>query len=63
MHADINDIILKFADNLLLNLEKPAQWFTSHIQSIRKAGYMSKNRNYRVIVLFSIAAKITNKMQ
>ena len=63
MHTDIDNIILKFAVNLLLNLEKPAQWFTSHIQPIPKAGYLNKVRNYRVIALFSIAAKITNKMR
>ena len=36
MLADINDTILKFANNFLLNPEKPAKCSTSHIQSIQK---------------------------
>ena len=62
MLADIDDIILKLANNLLLNLEnleKPAQWSTSHIQPIPKAGDLSEVGNYRVIALSPIAAKIT----
>ena len=58
--ADIDDIILKFANNLLLNLEKPAQWSTSQIQSIPKTGDLSEVGNYRGIS--PIAAKISNKM-
>ena len=62
MLADIDDIILKFANNLLLNLEKPAQWSTSHIHPIPKTGDLTEVGNYRSIALSPIAAKITNKM-
>ena len=65
MLADIDDIILKLANNLLLNLEnfeKPPQWSISHIQPIPKTGDLSEAGNYRVIALSPIAAKITNKM-
>ena len=62
MLADIDDIILKFTNNLLLNVEKPAQWFTSQIQLIPKTGDLSEVGNCRGIDLSPIAAKITNKM-
>ena len=62
MFADIDDIILKFANNLLLNLEKPAQWSTSHIQPIPKTGELSEFGTYRGIALSPVAAKVTNKM-
>ena len=62
MFADIDDIILKFENNLLLNLEKPAQWSTSQIQPIPKTGDVSEVENYRGIALSPIVAKITNKM-
>ena len=55
--AGIDDIILKLANKLLLNFEKPAQWSTCHIQSIPKPGDLSE-----VGPLSPIAAKITNKM-
>ena len=62
MLTDIDSIMLKFTKNLLLNLEKPAQWSTSHIQPIPKTGDLSEVGNYRGIALSPIAAKITNKM-
>ena len=62
MLAEIDDIILKFANNLLLNLEKPDQWSTSQIQPILKTGDLSEVGNYRDIALSPIAAKITNTM-
>ena len=62
MLADIDDIILKFENNLLLNLEKPAQWSTSHIQPIPKTGDLSEVGNYRGIAISPTAAKITNNM-
>ena len=45
MLADIDDIILKFGSNLLLNLEKPAQWSPSQIQPIPKTGVLSEVGN------------------
>ena len=45
MVADIDDIIIKFANNLLLNLEKSAQYSTSHIQRIPKTGDLSEVGN------------------
>ena len=61
MLADIDDITLKFTNNLLLNLEKPAQWSNSYIQPIPKTGDLTEVGNYRSIALSAIAAKITNK--
>ena len=61
MLAGIDDVILKFA-NLLLNLEKLAQWPTSQIQPIPKTGELSEVGNYRGVALSPIAAKIANKM-
>ena len=62
MLADIDEITLKFANNLLLNLEKPAQWSNSYIQPISKTGDLTEVGNYRSIALSPIAPKITNKM-
>ena len=62
MVAEIDDIILKFTSNLLLNLEKPAPWSTSYIQPIPKTGDLSEVGNYRGIALSPIVAKITNKL-
>ena len=49
MLADIDDITLKFAKKLLLNLEKPAQWSNNHIQPIPKTGDLTEVGNYRSI--------------
>ena len=62
MLTDIDDIILKFANNLLLKLEKPTHWSTIQIQPISKTGDLSKVGNYRGIALSLIAAKIANKL-
>ena len=62
MLTDIDDIILKFANNLLLKLEKPTYWSTIQIQPIPKTGDLSKVGNYRGIALSLIAAKIANKL-
>ena len=61
-YADFDDIMLKFANNLLLHQDKPEQWSLSHIQPIPKSGDLSDVGNYRGIALSPIAAKIANKM-
>ena len=60
--ANVDDIMLKFANNLLTKLDKPEQWSINHIQPIPKSGDLSYEGNYRGIALSSIALKITNKM-
>ena len=62
MLTDIDDIMFKFANNLLLNLEIPTQWSTIHIHPIPKTGDLSEVGNYRGIALSPNAAKIKNKM-
>lgn len=60
--CNIDDIMLRFANNLLANSDKPAQWSTNYIKPLPKAGDLSDVGNYRGIALSAIAAKITNKM-
>ena len=60
--ANIDNITLEFANNLLTKLHKLAQWSTNHIQPVPKSGDLSDVGNYRGIALSAIAAKIANKM-
>ena len=60
--CDIDDIVLKFANKLLLNLEKPDQWSESNLIPIAKSGDLRLGGNYRGIMLNSLVLKITNKM-
>ena len=60
--CSIDQILLDFANNLLLTGEKPEQWSLSNIIPIPKKGDLSKGGNYRGISLNAIAAKLVNRM-
>ena len=60
--CDFDGIIVEFANDLLLHLNKPEQWSQGDIVPIPKSGNLSQYNNYRGITLSQIAAKITNRM-
>ena len=58
----MDEIILRFANSLLIFQEKPEQWSIANIVPIPKKGDLSKSGNYRGISLSSIIAKLVNRM-
>ena len=61
-YCDIDDIILQYANSVLLHSQKPDQWSTNHLKPLPKSGDLSDVGNYRGITLSAIAAKVTNKL-
>ena len=59
---NIDDIILKFANKLLLTGDLPEQFATLNILPIPKSGDLSCTSNYRGIALTSLVAKVINSM-
>ena len=60
--CDLDDIILEFCNQVLLEGKKPEQWSLLNIIPTPKSGDLSKGGNYRGVSLSSIVAKIFNKM-
>ena len=60
--CNIDDIILNFANRVLMKGEKPQQWSIIDIVPLPKSGDLGFTSNYRGISLTSIASKVTNKM-
>ena len=60
--CNLDEIILSFCNNALVNGEKPNQWSILNIIPIPKSGDLSQGGNYRGIGLSSIVAKTYNKM-
>ena len=60
--CDLDDIILEFCNQGVLEGKKPEQWSLLNIIPIPKSGDLSKAGNYLGISLSSIVAKIFNKM-
>ena len=60
--CNIDDIILNFANGVLMKGEKPQQWSIIDIIPLPKSGDLGFTSNYRGISLTSIASKVTNKM-
>ena len=56
------DVIHCFCAEVYSNLTPPDQWITSVIVLLSKKGDLSLMTNYRGISLFSIAAKVYNKI-
>ena len=61
-HCDFDDIIVKYANKLLIDQEKPDQWSDIHIIPLPKSGDLSKVRNYRGIGISSTVSKVINRM-
>ena len=60
--CNIEQPLLDFANDLLLNGCKPDQWSISNIIPVPKKGDLSKGGNYRGISLNAITAKMVNRM-
>ena len=59
---NIDDIILHFANKMLLENETPEQCSTLNILPIPKSGDLSIAANYGGIALTSLVAKVINRM-
>ena len=60
--SNLDEIILSFCNNALVNEEKPSQWSILNIIPITKSGDLSQGGNYRGIGLSSVVAKTYNRM-
>ena len=60
--CDLDEIILNFANKLLIGNEKPQQWSDVDIKPLPKSGDLGLTTNYRGIALSAVAAKMVNKM-
>lgn len=60
--CQVEDLILTFCNEALVNKEKPSKWSLLNIIPIPKAGDMSLPGNYRGISLSSVVSKLYNKM-
>ena len=60
--CDLDDVILDYANKLLLNSQKPDQLSEINIITLPKSGDLSKTCNYRGISLSSIVAKFINSL-
>ena len=61
-HCDFDDIIIKYANKLLIDQEKPDQWSDIHIIPLPKSGDLSKVENYHGIGISSTVSKVINRM-
>ena len=61
-YCNLDKIILDFANELMINNEKPQQWSDVDINPLPKSGDLSLTTNYRGIALSAVAAKMVNKM-
>ena len=56
--CDIDEILIHFANKLLINDEKPEQLTIFNLKRIPKSGNLSDTGNYRGISLTSLVAKL-----
>ena len=60
--CNLDDIVLQYANDLLLKNEKPDQWSKLDIIPVPKKGDLSCTDNYRGISLSSIVSKTINRL-
>ena len=60
--CNIDEVILHFCNQALLNRQKPNQWSILSLIPVPKSGDLSLTSNYRGISLSSIVAKTYNRM-
>ena len=61
-YCHLDEIILTYANKLIVNGIKPQQWSDINLLPIPKTGNLSLTGNYRGIGLSSVVAKLVNKM-
>ena len=60
--VDIDDILLKFSNKVLVEHDLPDQLATMNIIPVAKKGDLSQTSNYRGIALTSLVSKLINRM-
>lgn len=60
--CNLDEIVLEFCNDALIDGKKPDQWSVSNIIPIPKKGDLSDPQNYRGISLSSLVAKTLNRM-
>ena len=60
-NCNIDDIVLEYANSLLLDGHKPQQWSDINILPLPKDGDLSNTSNYRGIGLSAMMLKVVNK--
>ena len=60
--CDFDDILLSFANRLMVDGQKPQQWSDIDLIPLPKSGDLTDTQNYRGISLISTVAKLINKM-
>ena len=58
--CDFNEIILTFANKLIVDGLKPVQWSENDLITLSKSGDLSDTGNYRGITLSCVVAKVIN---
>ena len=61
-YCNIDDIVLEYANSLLLDGHKPQQWSDINILPLPKDGDLSNASNYRGIGLSAMMSKVVNKL-
>ena len=61
-HCDFDDVVVKYANKLLIDQEKTDQWSDIHIIALPKSGDLSKVGNYHGIRILSTISKVINRM-
>ena len=56
-YCDFDDICLNFCNKVLMQCDKPPQWYFMNIIPVPKSGDLSVTNNYRAISLTCIMAK------
>ncbi|XP_072046990.1 uncharacterized protein [Amphiura filiformis] len=60
--CNLDDIVLNFCNEALMNGKKPDQWSILNLIPIPKSGDLREGKNYRGICLSSIVAKTFNRL-
>ena len=60
--CDLDEVILSFCNDALINGRKPDQWSLLNLIPIPKSGDLREGKNYRGICLSSIVAKTYNRL-
>ena len=61
-HCDFDDIVVKYANKILIDQEKPDQWSDRHIIPLPKSEDLSKVGNICGIGISSTISKVINRM-
>ena len=61
-YCDLDETMLRYANRLLIDNQKPQQWSDNNLIPIPKSGDLGNTTNYRGIALSSVVAKLVNRM-